>query len=577
MTMSQSTPSYNVRYLYDLKTPMSDGVKLSADVYLPVANGPFPVILLRTPYESTHVPHIDWAVWWARRGYAVVIQDCRGKYESEGVFYAYHDDRRDGAETVAWVAQQPWCNGKIGMSGRSYGGIVQWQAAGHGAPDLTALAPQVIMGDYFGECHRVGGALQWALTMFAAITFSTAVNLTQRGSASIFGTRQYYRHLPLITIDEAIIGRKIPFLRDWFEHTVYDDYWAQIDSNRVVGNVTAPAIQQAAWFDPYTDAMFRMYNNLRQNAGSAHARANQKIYVIPWTHHIPDSHRLGELDFGPSGYVDLNQEDLRWFDYWLKGIDTGIMAEPPIKLFTMGVNEWRYEHEWPLARAVPTPWYLHSNGHANTLYGDGGLSREAPADEPSDRFSYDPADPVATLGGNHSLWTLIKFAAEPVPPGPVDQRPVERRDDVLCYTSHELDEDIEVTGPLEMVLYAASSARDTDFFVKLVDVYPGGQAVMLAEGILRARHRHGLDRVELLERNEVAEYRIQLAATSNVFRRGHRIRIDVTSSNFPRFDRNLNTGEDLFTSTRMVTANQTVLHSSGYPSHIVLPVVSRRG
>jgi putative CocE/NonD family hydrolase len=570
----RSEPIHTVRFLYDLKTTMRDGVRLSTDVYLPTERGQYPAILLRTPYESTRDQHVDWAIWWAQRGYAAVIQDCRGKFESEGRFYAYSDDGPDGRDTLAWLANQPWCNGKIGMSGRSYGGIVQWQAATHGgSPYLTALAPQVIMGDYFGECHRIGGAVQWALTMLATVTFETAVALTQRGCAQIFGNQRFYRHLPLITADEALIGRPIPFYRDWLEHNLDDAYWRALNTHDRVDQVTVPVCQQAAWFDPYTDAMFKLWNGMRERGGSDLARRNQKIYVLPWTHHIPEGSRLGDLEFGPGAFVDLNLEDLRWFDYWLKGIDNGIMAEPPIKIFVMGRNEWRYEYEWPLARTVFTPYYLHSNGRANTLYGDGTLSAEPPGAEPPDRYSYDPNDPVPTLGGNHSLWTLIKFAAEPVYPGPVDQRSIERRDDVLCYTSAPLEQDLEVTGPLTLVLYAASSARDTDFTAKLVDVYPNGYAIHLSEGILRARNRHGLDREELLEPGEAQEYRISMAATSNCFRRGHRIRLEISSSNFPRFDRNLNSGEPIATGTQIVTAHQTVLHAGAYPSHILLPVI----
>ena len=570
-----SQPIHDIRFLYDLKCPVRDGVKLSTDVYLPRGGGRWPVIFLRTPYETTHGPHIEWACWWARRGYACVIQDDRGKFESEGVFYAYHDDGPDGHDALEWIAHQPWCDGKIGMSGRSYGGIVQWQLAPYRSPYLTALAPQVIMGDYFGDCHRIGGAVQWALTMAAALTFHTAVAFTQLGATHIFGNQRTYRHLPLVTIDEEVIGRPIPFYRDWFEHGVYDDYWRAINTEAKLHEIDIPAYQQAAWYDPYTASAFRMFNGLRERGYSDRARQNQKIYCIPWTHHIPESSKLGDLDFGPQGYVDLKIEDLRWFDYWLKGIDTGIMDEPPIRLFVMGANEWRFEREWPLARTQWTPFYLHSGGHANTLYGDGTLDPEPPGAEPADRYDYDPQNPVPTLGGNNSTWTLMKFAQDQIFPGPLDQRPLERRDDVLVYTSRVLEQDLEVTGPLEVVLYAASSARDTDFTAKLVDVYPDGKAIHLAEGILRGRHRASLEQVEFLETGEVTEYRIQLAPTSNLFRVGHRLRLEVSSSNFPRFDRNLNTTDPVGFGTQMQVAHQTVLHNGQYSSHILLPLIPR--
>ena len=249
------------------------------------------------------------------------------------------------------------------------------------------------------------------------------------------------------------------------------------------------------------------------------------------------------------------------------------MSEPPIKLFVMGRNQWRFENEWPLTRTVFTPYYLHSQGGANTLYGNGMLTPDEPGNELPDQFDYDPNNPVPTLGGNNSTWTMMKFAAEPVYPGPIDQRSIERRDDVLVYTSPALEADLEVTGPVDMVLYASSSARDTDFTAKLADVYPDGRAIHLAEGILRARHRKSLTSVEFLQPGEVEEFRISLAPTSNVFLRGHRLRIEISSSNFPRFDRNLNTDEAIGFGTTWKIAHQTVLHTSQYPSHIVLPII----
>jgi putative CocE/NonD family hydrolase len=334
-----------------------------------------------------------------------------------------------------------------------------------------------------------------------------------------------------------------------------------------------PVVQQGGWYDAYTAAMFRMWNGIRERGASEKARKNQKIYIVPWTHHIPEGSKLGDIDFGPNAYVDLNAEDLRWFDHWLKGITNGIMDEPPIRLFVMGSNVWRHEHEWPLARTVFTPYYLHSQGRANSLMGDGTLTPLAPTEEPPDHYDYDPDNPVPTLGGNNTTWTQMKFAVDQILPGPIDQRPVERRDDVLVYTGPVLEHNLEVTGPLEVVLYAASSARCTDFTAKLVDVHPGGEAIHLAEGILRARYRNGYEKAELLVPGEVAEYRIELAPTSNVFLAGHRLRVEISSSNFPRFNRNLNTGEDVATGTRMEVAHQTVLHDARYPSHILLPVI----
>ncbi len=569
-----SQPVHAIHCLYDLKVPMRDGILLSADVYLPNDAGPrFPTILLRTPYESTRDGHIDWAAWWARRGYACVVQDNRGKFESEGAFYPYRDDGPDGHDTLEWIAAQSWCSGKIGTSGRSYGGLFQWQLAPHRSKHLTAMAPQVIMGDYYGDYHHTGGAIQWAITLMAAITFSTNVAFAQRGCAHLFGNQRFYRQLPLIDADVVATGRQIPYFRDWLQHAEYDAYWSALNTEERLDQIDVPIYQQGGWYDAYTASMFRMWNGVRERGYSDRARKNQKIYIVPWTHHIPEGSKLGDIDFGPNAYVDLNAEDLRWFDYWLKGIDNGIMDEPPIRLFVMGANLWRNENEWPLARTVFTRYFLHSQGHANSLIGDGALSVDMPVVEPPDRYDYDPDDPVPTLGGNNTTWTQMKFAVDQIVPGPIDQRPIERRDDVLVYTGAVLAHDLEVTGPLELVLYAASSAPDTDFTAKLVDVHPGGQAIHLAEGIIRARYRDGYDRPQLLQNEEVACYRIELAATSNVFLAGHRLRVEISSSNFPRFNRNLNTGENVATGTRWQVAHQTILHTSEYPSHILLPVI----
>jgi putative CocE/NonD family hydrolase len=378
----------------------------------------------------------------------------------------------------------------------------------------------------------------------------------------------------LIEADVAAIGRPIQFLRDWFEHSVYDDYWRAVNTEERLHEIDIPICQQAAWYDPYTAAMFRMWNGMRERGYSDRARKNQKIYVVPWTHHIPEGSKLGDLDFGPQAYVDLNAEDLRWFDYWLKGIDNGIMDDPPIRIFVMGRNEWRFENEWPLARTLFTPYYLHSRGRANSLHGNGTMTLDFPGNEEPDEFDYDPDNPVPTLGGNNSTWTMMKLAADPIYPGPIDQRTIERRDDVLVYDGPVLEADLEVTGPLETVLYASSSARDTDFTAKLVDVYPDGRAIHIAEGILRARHRKGMRSVEFLQPGEVDEFRIAMAPTSNVFLRGHRMRLEISSSNFPRFDRNLNTGGEIGTETRWEIAHQTVLHSGRYASHILVPVIA---
>ncbi len=570
---TRSQPTRDVRVLYDLKAPMRDGITLSTDVYLPREGGAFPAILWRTPYESTAQAHIEWAAWFASRGYAAAVQDTRGKFESGGTFYAYHNEGKDGHDTLAWMANQPWCNGRIGMNGRSYAALVQWLAAPLGSPHLAAMAPHVVCIDFFRDCHRIGGAVQWLLTILGAVLFPSSIHLIQRGCTHLFGDQRFYRHLPLIDADVAAIGRKIDFYRDWAAHPFYDDYWKEVNAEERVEQIDVPTYQQGGWYDPYVGCMFRMWNSLRQRARSEFARKNQKIWIGPWSHAAPDG--SDSQAFGPDAYVDVKAEDLRWFDAWLKGVDNGITEEPPVRIFVMGENVWRFEEAWPLARTEFTRYYLHSDGSANSLDGDGRLNTTPPGDEPPDRYDYDPQHPVPTLGGNNSTWTMVMYASDPVLPGPLDQRPVEGRDDVLVYTGERLERDLEVTGPLEVVLYAKTSARDTDFTAKLVDVHPDGRAIHLAEGIIRARHRNGLEREAPVEPGRAARYRIELAPTSNLFLKGHRLRVEISSSNFPRFDRNLNTGEDIFTGVRTEVAHQTILHTEPYPSHVLLPIIPR--
>lgn len=574
-TIPLSPKTHNVRFLYDLKTPMRDGVRLSTDVFLPDTPGSWPVILLRTPYQSLWSRWIKHAIFWAERGYAFAIQDCRGKFESEGTFYAYVDDGPDSYDTLDWIAAQPWCNGRIGTWGRSYGGIYQWQLGPLQNPHLDCMAAHVISDDFFRDNHYVGGAFQLTLSIMAAICFSVNVDITQEGSAQLYNNKRFMRQLPLIDMDIAAIGRKIPFWRDWLEHDRYDDYWERINTVGKHHLIDVPVFQQCGWYDAYPTSTFRHWEAMTTQAPSERTRKSQKVLMGPWSHSIPTSSKLAEIDFGPNAYRFIAEEDKRWFDYWLKDEDNGIMDEPPIQLFVMGENAWRFEDQWPLPNTQYTPWFLHSNGKANSSFGDGSLSMDPPAAEPRDRFRYDPENPVPSVGGNNSTNDWSQSAEEPIIPGPVDQRMIGRRDDVLVYTSAPLEQDLEVTGYLEMVLYAASSARDTDFTVKLIDIFPDGYAMNVSEGILRTRYRNDDSRPELLEPGEVTKLNIRMYATSMLFRKGHRIRVDISSSSFPRFSRNLNNGEPVATSTRIVVADQTVLHSTEYPSHILLPVIPR--
>jgi putative CocE/NonD family hydrolase len=558
--MARNGGGDDVRLLHDQRVPTRDGITLSADVYLPLSGGPLPTIVQWTPYESTRERFIAWGVWFARHGYAAVVVDCRGRYESGGQFVAWELEGPDAQDTLTWAAGEQWCNGRIGTWGRSYGGVTQWQLAHLGHPNLQCIAPNVIHDNYFWDGYWTGGAFQLALTLGAAALWTSAISLiTGPSAADIVLNDRVLGHLPLIELDEVTIGRKVDYWRLWWEHQENDEYWHSFKHRPELVNV--PIFQQGGWFDPYSGSHLRSFAAIPKGIPN-------RVMIGPWSHEEEIDTFRGDVDLSASHTV-IRDHELVFYNRYLKDEGNDWEERPAAELFVLGENLWRGEDEWPLPGTTYTPWHLRAGGE---------LSPEVPrSDEPADRYAYDPADPVPTIGGVNSVLTMTQGAQTPVRPGPIDQRPLEARDDVLVYTSDKLHHDLEVIGPVEMVLYAASSARDTDFIVRLCDVYPDHRSIFITEGIIRARYRNSNegDSTELLEPDEVAEYRIRCYPMANRFRKGHRIRLDVTSSSFPRFSRNLNTGEDVGTGTRMEVARQTVLHTAVYPSHVVLPVVHR--
>ncbi len=564
----------------DVKIPMRDGVKLSANIFFPPGTGPFPVILVRIPFDNGPWAETGWPGSryrdFVKHGYVYVIQDVRGRFDSEGVFYTWHQNEAgDGYDTRKWIAQQRWCNGKIGPVGPSYLGQVQWQGVVESSDYLSAMMPAIASVDSWrmGNMY-VNGAYQLALMQtWGFITSSRTLQPTQH-----YNWEKLLRFLPIIEMDKAATGKEIPFVRDWIKHSAYDDYWREVSLEDKFDKVDVPVYNLAGWFDAYPASAFRAFMGMREHAKSEEIRKSQKILVGPWPHGLSRSTRAGNVDFGPDSLIDMEALTLRWNDYWLKGIDNGIMDEPPVRIFVMGANVWRYENEWPLARTEYTNFYLHSQGRANTLDGNGTLSPKPPVGgEPANKYTYDPEDRVPTRGGSLS-YTIPGVGGSSDLAGPFDQRSNERRDDVLVYTSQPLREDLEVTGPLSCKLYISSSAPDTDFVVKLIDVHPNGQAISFADGILRVRYRdESWEAPKLMEPGKIYPITVEMFPASLVFKKGHRIRVDITSSNFPHFDRNLNTGHDPATDTEIRVAQQTLYHSAQYPSHIVLPVIPAGG
>ena len=553
----------DVEARYDVKVPMRDGVNLSADIYFPRGGqGPFPVILTRTPYDNMTEESLDAGRFYPQHGYVLVAQDVRGRNDSDGDFYPYLNDFNDGHDTVEWIGAQPWCDGNVGMVGASYVGYVQWQAASMGSSYLKAIVPRVIGANMYETGWRQGGAFQLATATMWAMRYDGRT----RQDIFEYNWEQLFRQLPLADLDR-IAGKDVHFYRDWIAHPDYDDYWRAQSIEERYPNIKVPVLQIGGWYDVLVRGTFHHFTEMRKHGGSELARQNQRAVVGPWIHSACSTTFAGELDFGAISMLDLREIELRWFDHWLKGKDNGAERDAPLRIFVMGANEWRDENEWPLARTQFTPYYFHSGGGANSLEGDGGLSTTPPADEPSDGFVYNPAFPVPTRGGNTCC------NPELVPWGVYDQRPLEYRNDVLVYTSAPLEEDLEVTGPISVTLYASTDGRDTDFTAKLVDVHPDGYAVNLCDNIMRARYHESREYQTLLEPGKVYEFTVDVWMTSNVFLKGHRIRVDVSSSNFPRFDRNPNTGSPFGQDTELRVAHQTILHDEAHPSHVLLPVI----
>jgi putative CocE/NonD family hydrolase len=564
---------------YDISVPMRDGVVLKADVYRPATSGKHPVVLVRTPYDKLATAQnaalrgFD-PLTFARAGYAVVVQDVRGTGMSGGELHPFRAETSDGETTIEWAAAQAWSTGAVGMAGPSYLGATQLLAAVGAHSSLRVIAPFITASEYYDGWTYQGGALQLGFALSWAIRFAAAEAARQARAGRdvtaqvevldelLLDPWPLFERLPLMALPEHVPLLEAGDFISWLNHPSRDAFWRSIALNERYGRFNVAALHVAGWHDIFLKGSLENYVGLRASAATSEARHAQHLIVGPWSHE-PPSEISGEVWFGGAAspqMVDLHGAHLGLFDAVLK--ESGTLAQPRVRIFVMGDNRWREEDDWPLSRAVETRWFLRSGG---------GLSREAPTDELPDEFVYDPRDPVRTVGGNTLLPGAGFFA------GPRDRRPVQRRPDVLSYASELLEHDLEVTGPVSARLCVSTSALDTDFTVSLNDIYPSGAVLGIADGILRLRYRDGLDAEHIAKPSEVYAIDVDLVATSNVFRTGHRIGIDVSSSNFPRFDRNPNHGGVNATATEadFKVARQLVHHSASCPSWVVLPVVPR--
>jgi uncharacterized protein len=574
---SQAAPPVpsNIAVQYDVPMKTRDGVILHADIYHPNSPGKFPVILMRTPYDKS----VDWAVApifrMVPRGYVVIIQDVRGRYTSEGEWYPFRHEQADGFDAVEWAAALPYSDGKVGMMGASYVGATQMLAAIAQPPHLAAIAPNMTASNYHdGWTYQSGALEQWFDQNW---TSQLAENTLRRLILQNTDARVGAQTLPLVNYpvfnfgqlpaDAQLTATIAPYYLDWLAHPDYDDYWKQWSIEENFSKISIPMLQVGGWYDIFNAGTLRNYMGAKAH-GSTDAARTQQHLLIEIGGHAGFGRRIGDVDFGPhaleNGYTDVI---LDWYDFLLKGIQNEFATDKPVKLFVMGVNEYRQEDDWPPPQARSTKYFLHSTGKANSLRGDGSLSTSAPKSEPADTYVYNPGNPTPTVGGP------LCCDQEHIEPGPRDQRTVENRDDVLVYSTGPLASDLEVTGPVTADLFLKSSAVDTDFTAKLVDVAPDGFSQDLTEGILRMRYRSSQEHATLMNPGQIYEITLDLWATANVFLRGHSLRLEISSSNFPRFDRNLNSGEEARFGRNFVSANNTILHDAQHPSSLVLPIM----
>ncbi len=557
----------------NMAASMRDGVRLYADIYRPDVADKVPVILIRTPYDKeqegndSSFPRLA-----AARGYAVIIQDVRGRYSSKGEFLPYIQELNDGYDTVEWAAGLPFSNGKVGTDGCSYLGAVQWQTAVMNPPHLVAIFPQCTFSNarhffFFGGTFDLSW-IQWLNGRLPDIKRHHGImgKSASEEAADLDWSRhkwEWLNYLPLK--DFPLFKGFCPYYYDWIAHSEDGPFWDFANVEKKHSEVSVPAYNFTGWFDDGygQPGAIRNFLGMRKNGKTPQSREGQKLLIGPWTHCEPGT-KAGPVNFGGEAAVDVDELALRWFDHWLKGIDNGIMQEPPVRIFVMGKNEWRSENEWPLARAKRTSLFLTSSGPANSSAGQGRLSWQQVSGEGHDHYTYDPANPVTDY-----------FFEQP---GPRDFRSIEIRADVLVYTTPPLTSEIEVTGEIETELWASSSAPDTDFVVKVADVFPDGYSQSIAaplSGVIRARTRDSETAPELLAPGRIYRFKIGSIFTSYVFKPGHRIRAWISSSYFPFIDRNPNTGHAFGEDGEMGPASQTVYYGRKYPSRIILPVIPK--
>jgi len=556
-----SPVAHNYTVKQDILCLMRDGAQLAMDLLIPEGDGPFPVILERTPYDKIHSRNTG-AENYARRGYAVALQDCRGRFNSDGDFDPYRQEHDDGFDTINWIAEQEWCDGNIGMIGGSYSGQTQWYAAGHAPKALKAIVPiEAPAGNCFVNEPMYGGVMSLGILEWLALLGRRSFQMSTFGDIH----KEHLHYFEENSAEKAVQASGVNchwWTEGWVNHPNLDDFWQSCGYEHLWPTMTVPALNISGWWGLNFNGAPRNFVGMREQGASQAAREGQRLVIGPWPHWVNSSQKLNGYDFGLNAVTGLNDYTLSFFDYWLKGKTDNVLSQAaPVHVFVVGANEWWESNTWPLPGTESTPLYLHSEGQANTHRGDGVLNFDKPSGEPSDTYIADPSDPVK------APWDFRS--------GPVDDSEVTSHPGVLCYTSEVLTEPLDVVGDISAVLYASSSAKDCDWHIRLVDVHPDGKARFMCHGALRARFREGFEKNVLLNPDEVTRFDIDMTATGIRFLPGHKIRIEIASSWFSRFDRNLQTGAEnwMRDEGEPVIATQKIFHDAEHASHIVLPVI----
>ena len=572
----EQLPGLDVTVERDVEATMRDGTVLRSDVYRPHTEADLPVLLIRSIYDKrSGTPTFGSAhpAWFAAQGYVVVSQDCRGRYASEGEFYPYLHEIDDGYDSVEWAARLPGSDGQVGMMGFSYVGATQLLAAIAAPPSLASITPAFTASQYYDGWTYNGGAFAlafigyWA-TLLALETAQRAGDVAAHAqlSAGLGNAPAWYWSLPVADYPPLQVPHA-PYFKDWVDHCSYDDYWKRWSIDEDYGRIDVPALHVAGWYDVFLTGTVKNFVGLSASGHDRRTRETQKLVVGPWAH-MPWT-PVSPLGSGGPSTREIDSWLIRWFDHTLKGEETGVL-DSKVTVFTLD-GGWRDFDEWPPRQSVSEDWFIHSQGCANSKFGDGTLDRSPPGDEPPDLYIHEPGVPVPSMGGHSCCFDTI------TPMGPADQHAAEVSRMILVYTSEPLAQDIELVGDVEVTLYAASTATDTDFTARLCVVDEDGRSVNLQEGILRARYRDSLASPKLLIPGEVYEFKIDLGPVGARVGAGSRLRLDIASSDFPQWDRNLNTGAKPLTEGPLdsIPATQTVLHNRSYPTRVSLPVLRR--